>query len=354
MFRSGYRIVRIPGARKMSRVNRFRKWRSSFPIPVEGRRPELIRWVLLDGNRYAVILILLFVTFFSVFAIGSVWTFEMQNLLTETQAVQTVLSSFLGGIILLVSIVVSINSVVLSYDITAITAQEERIEGIIEFRRDLSQLADIDETPTDPESFLHVMAEAIQELVYALKDVEREADEEFIDDLTEYAETVAGTADELEDSLNRPHGGGFRPLWIGLETDYGPMMNSMRDFVSTYQDQLSEDKKDQLDELIQLFELFATGQQYFKTLYYSREIPDLSRTLLVTSLPAIIITVWSILAINAHSFPGFWLFDLPPLLTFVAATFTIALAPFVILTAYTLRIATVTRRTAALGPFVLR
>lgn len=338
----------------MNRVDRFEKLRSWFPIPIEGRSPELTRWFLLEGSRYAVIGSLLLLTFVSVLAIGSVWTFKMQNLLTETQAVQSVLVSFLGGIILLVSIVVSINSIVLSHDITAINAQEERIEGTIEFRRDIGRIADTDETPTDPKTFLHVMAEVIQERAHALKDVDREVDEEFSEDIKEYAEAIAETAHELEDSIDRPHGGEFKPLWLGLETDYGPMMNSMHDFTSTYRDQLSDDKKDQFDELIQLFELFATGQEYFKTLYYSREIPDLSRTLLITSLPAIIITVWSVLAINAHLFPNFWLFGLPPLLTFVAFTFTVSLAPFIILTAYTLRIATVTRRTAALGPFVLR
>lgn len=335
----------------MSQAKRIEKWRSWFPIPVEGRSPQLIQWILLDGSRYAVSLWLLVLTFVSTLAVGSVWTFEMQTLLTETQAVQTILVSFMSGIILLVSIVVSINSIVLSHDITAISNQEERIEGIIGFRRDVGQIASTDQTPTDPKSFLSVMAEVIQEQAHALQDVDREVDEEFSDDIEEYASKIGGITDELKRSLELSHGGEFRALWLGLEMDYGPMMNSMRDFVSTYRDQLSEDKEDQFEELIHLIELFATGQEYFKTLYYSREITDLSRTLLITSLPAIIITVWSILAINADLLPKFWLFGLPSLQTFVALSFTIALAPFIILTAYMLRVATVTRRTAVLGPF---
>jgi hypothetical protein len=69
--------------------------------------------------------------------------------------------------------------------------------------------------------------------------------------------------------------------------------------------------------------------------------------------PSIIVTVSAILAINAGIFPNFWLLGLPPLLTFVSVTFTIALIPFVVLTAHMLRVTTVARRTAAAGPFVL-
>ena len=79
----------------------------------------------------------------------------------------------------------------------------------------------------------------------------------------------------------------------------------------------------------------------------------LSRTLLIISLPAILVTVVTILAINANILPQIWILGLSPLLTFVAAAFTIALAPFIILTAYMLRVATVTLRASDTEPFVL-
>ena len=77
-------------------------------------------------------------------------------------------------------------------------------------------------------------------------------------------------------------------------------------------------------------------------------------TLLVVSLPSILVTAIAILAINANLLPDIWLFGLPPLLTFVAAMFTVALAPFLTLTAYMLRVATVAQRTAGTGLFSLR
>jgi len=74
--------------------------------------------------------------------------------------------------------------------------------------------------------------------------------------------------------------------------------------------------------------------------------------LLVISLPTILVVASSTLAIEAHLLPDFWLLDCP-LLTFVSLVITVALAPFVTLIAYMLRIATVAKRTASAGPFTI-
>lgn len=329
---------------------RLRRW---LPVPAGGQGIQLTRWLLLEANRLAATGILMAVTFVSILAAGSVWTFEIRRLLTETEAVQTVLNTFLGGVILLVSIVVSINSIFLSYDITPVGAQESRIEGTIEFRRELDQIVGSDESPTDPASFLQVMAEAIQERAEAMKAVTEDADQELAGDIEAHVESILETADSLEEALNRTEGAEFGILWLGFESDYGSFINRTRNLASRYHD-TSVESTDQFDDMIQVFELFATGQEYFKTLYYSREISELSRTLLIISLPSILITAVMILAINAGLLPNIQVFDLSPLLMFVAATFTIALAPYLVLTSYMLRVATVANRTAKIGPFTLR
>ncbi|RBI58611.1 hypothetical protein DMJ13_26135 [halophilic archaeon] len=338
----------------MSVIDDYESLRSWFPLPTRERGLKLGRWVLLEGNRYAVTAALLSVTFIAILVIGTVWTFQLQRLLTETSAVQSVLTAFLSGIILLVSIVVSINSIVLSYDITDISTQQDRIEKTMEFRREVGRIADGEESPSDPNTFLDLMSEVIHERAQALEDVTEGADEEFASDLLEYVESISDTATYLEQSLNRVTGGEFGVLWLGLEMDYGNLINRSRQITNSYSSQFSEDTDEQFDELLRALELFATGREYFKTLYYSREISELSRTLLLISLPATLVTATSILAINAGLLPDMWLLGLPPLLTFVAVTFTVALAPFVVLTAYMLRVATVARKTASAGPFVLR
>ena len=338
----------------MGVIDRLERLRSWAPIPTRERGFAPARWFLLEGNRYAVTGALLTVTFASILLIGSVWTFEMRLLLTETQAVQTLLNTILSGIILLVSIVVSINAIVLSYDITHVGKQEERIRSALEFRRDVGRMADVERSPTNPSSFLMVMAEVIQQRARDLEDVAEGADEEFAREVQQQIETTADTAAHLEESLEAVGGAEFGVLWLGLEMDYDTLLDRSLLIATTDSGSLSDAVDEQFEQLRQAFELFATGREYFKTLYYSREISQLSRTLLFISLPAILITATTILAINARLLPDIWMFGLPPLLTFVAATFTVSLAPFIVLTAYMLRVATVAYRTAAAGPFTVR
>lgn len=337
----------------MSLADRVYKWRDWFPVPVEGFAVKPGRWLLLEGNRHAVTVTLLTLTFASILLLGRFWTFEMQRLFAETNSVQTVLDSFLRGIILLVSIVVSINSIVLTYDITALSTQEERVEGTVEFRREIGRMMDTERSPTDPESFLELMTEVLRERTERLEAVADDIEGPPAAEIVEFIDGVENSLDELEDPLDRVGGAEFGVLWLGLEANFGGHLDELEALWVTHEDSFDEAKDERFEDLIEAFELFETGRQYFKTLYYSREISELSRTLLVISLPAILVTAWTILAIDAGTIPGIGLLGLPPLLVFLAAAFTVSLAPYIVLTAYILRTATVARRTASGGPFVL-
>jgi hypothetical protein len=337
----------------MSASDTIQGWREWFPVPTAGGRPWIVRWVLLEANRNAVAGALLTGVFAALVAMGTIWTFEMQRLLTETPAVQTILNTLLSGIILLVSIVISINSIVLSYDITSIETQEERIEGIMEYRQQIGEMTDREVSPTDPASFLEVMGEVIHDRAEALKEVSDGTDEEVAEEIEEYIGEVTGTVERLGGSFESATGAEFGVLWLGLDVDYGDHLDRSRALKTSYGTDMSESFGDRLDELVQAFELFAIGKEYFKTLYYSNEVAQLSRTLLVVSLPAILFNAGAILAINAELFPQMGIPGISPLLLFVAITFTISLAPYLILTSYMLRLATVARRTASAGPFSL-
>jgi hypothetical protein len=286
--------------------------------------------------------------------LGTVWPFEMRMVLTETQAVQTVLDTFMSGIILLVSIVVSINSIVLSYQISSLSVQRERIEEGLAFRRELAEITTAESGPTNPRSFLHTMTTVIQERAGRVAAEIGSVDAETAEMITRHLEDVVETTEYLDRSIEEVSEAQFGLLWLGLETDYSGEMDRSRRIATAHAADISEGSKARLEELIDAFELFAMGTEYFKTLYYSHEMSVLSRRLLVVSLPAILLTASTILAINAGLLPDVWIFGLPPLVTFVAAAFTIALSPYVVLTAHMLRLATVSIRTTSVGPLSLR
>jgi len=197
------------------------------------------------------------------------------------------------------------------------------------------------------------MAEIISERTDALRAVDGSdhPDEEFADRIETYVTRIERTVTNVSGSSSAVSGAEFGILWEGLTLDYGAFVDQSHALRREYDP--SETFRSELDDLLRAFKLFAIGKEYFKTLYYSREISDLSRTLLIVALPAILVNAYTILAINAGLLPSLSVFGLPPLLAFVALTFTISLAPYVILTAFMLRLATVARKTSATGPFSL-
>ena len=337
----------------MSVADHLQGLRDWVPVPLSGVRPRLIRWLLLEGNRYAVTGALLTFVFVAIMLIGTVWTFEMQRVLTETRAVETILNTLMSGVILLVSIVVSINSIVLSHDITSVGAQETRIQTVMDFRYDVGELTKMGKSPSDPGSFLKLMGDVVEERAEALVDAATGIDEEPAENIEQYVDSVRDTVGRLDKSVQNVSGAQFGVLWLGLELDYGRHLDRSRTLQSTYGEDFTDSVEERFDSLTHALEIFAVGKEYFKTLYYNQEISELSRSLLVISLPAILVNASAILAINAQLFPEVWIFGLPPLLSFVATVFTISLAPYIVLTSYMLRLSTVARRTTSAGPFSL-
>ncbi|WP_336136652.1 hypothetical protein [Natronomonas amylolytica] len=281
-------------------------------------------------------------------SISTFWTFEMQTLLTDTSTVQTILNTFLSGMILLVSIVVSINSIVLSHDMSSVTNQEDRVQGATQFRRDIGELTEDGENPSDPSSFLRAMSRIISTRAQALTNDLDGVEQKLIEDIEEYAASVSDAAEQLGE-VEETSGAEFAVLWKGIGFDYGSHIDRSRTLGSSHDDSL-----ERFDDLIKAFELFATGKEYFKTLYYTREVSQLSRTLLVVALPAILFNASAIIAINGDVLPDGAILGIPPLQTFVAVAFTVSIAPYLVLTAYMLRISTVARLTASGGIFSLK
>nr|WP_305883034.1 hypothetical protein [Halobellus rarus] len=337
--RSGNRVMSFDW-----RAIELRDW---FPVPYETTGFALKRWILLDANRLAVTGALLTSVFTTFLLLSTFWTFEIQTLLTDTRTVQTILNTLLSGMILLVSIVVSINSIVLSHDITSVENQENRIQGAIKFRRNLGDLTDNGENPSNPSSFLRAMSKTISARAQELTKELDGAEQDFVEDIEEFVTSVSEAAERLG-AVEETSGAEFAVLWKGIGFDYGSHIERSRTLDSS-----REASTERFDDLIEAFELFAIGKEYFKTLYYTKEVSQLSQTLLVVALPAILFNAATIITINGRVFPDGQILGIPVLQPFIAVAFTISFAPYLVLTAYVLRLSTVARLTASRGIFSL-
>lgn len=339
----------------MKLLRRLRKFRGWLPVPTSDGRIRIVRWILLEGNRIAVTGALLTLVFASLLLASSAWTFEMQRLLTETSTVENLLETFMAGMLLLVPLVVSINVITLSHDITSIEKQQDRLEGVMAFRSQVAALTPPDRRPSDPAAFLEGMSTIIQDRAQSLAEFVEKRDSEFADEVEQYTDDIFDAVAEFDDvQAARDQGARFGILWHGLEFEYGAYVDRGIILRKSHQYERSEEFAARLDDLIEGFQLFATGKEFFKSLYYTQELSRLSRILLVISLPSILLTATAILAISSRLLPDLWLFGIPPLQVFMSAVITMALVPYLLLTSYMLRLATVAIRTATGGPFWLK
>jgi len=306
---------------------------------------------MLDGSRIAVTGALLTLVFVSLLVIGTVWSFEMAVLLRETSTVENILNTFLSGIILLVSVVVSINSIFLSQDMTSVDQQKNRVEGIDEFWQRINKLSRSKKSPSNLRSFLEVVTATIEYNVDQISDSAADLDDEAA--VLEFAEETGETFDQIEWE-DESGGANYALLWLTLELNYGHLLDEANVLLAEATESHPESYTSSLEALIEAFQLFAVGREYFKTMYYTTEVSQFSRVLLIASLPTIVATSSAILAISAGLLPDVWLFNLPPLHSFVAATFTVALIPYIVLTSFVLRLSKVARLTNAEGLVSMR
>lgn len=303
-----------------------------------------VGWVLLFGNRRWIAALISALVFGSLLVVGTVWEFEMETLVTETRAVQTLFNTLLGGVILFVSVVLSINVAALSQEFRPLQVKQTQIEDSIDFQIELEELAGTGVSPPGLGAFLTFVLRAVRTETVTLR-----TRAEAIDDassrerLRSFVGRVEASLSRVEGRLDGDGGRVSRVLLAGLDFDYAEHINTARRIRAVDASVLDESARASLDRVIDILTVFAAGREYYATLYFKRELRNLSRDLLVLSLPVIVFTAYVLLAIDAGLFPSVTLPGVEPRLLYVTFAFVVALSPYVLLSSYMLRIVTVSK-----------
>ncbi len=154
----------------------------------------------------------------------------------------------------------------------------------------------------------------------------------------------------MSDSLQRAQFGTFDVLSAVLVLDYSWPLHEVRRIRATHE--VDGGTGEALDDVALALELFGTAREHFKTLYFRWELANLSRSMLYVAIPALAVTTAAVLYLDAGVVPGTSL-GVSNVVWVVSAAATVAILPFVTLLSYILRIATMAKRTLAIGPFVL-
>lgn len=317
-----------------------KEWAKDVPNPV-------VRWVFLTGSRLrvAAVLSLLFVVLASLLIeFGLVYVGPGSNLSTALS------SGMLSGLLTLLTVALSINQLILSRLFGSAGTLSDQLEGTLDYRSSVEEIADVAVSPNEPSAFLTFLADTLER---RLGDFQREVASTAVtfdagEDPEAYTSAVSAYADHLStaEEIDDP----FKVLLLVLGDDYAEHLDSTREFKARYGQRLQVEAVEALDDVLELLKAIATMRQFFKTLTLQQELARLSRELIYSGVPAVLVTYFLSLVYTSSS-------DMstaidPALLPIVTAVATgVILAPLAVLVASLLRIATVSLYSVSVGTF---
>ncbi|MFB6084776.1 MAG: hypothetical protein ABEJ94_11095 [Halorientalis sp.] len=311
-------------------------------------------WFMLDADRWVVTALISVTVFLGVVVFGMVSPVPASDLLAGGDPLETLFQAIIGATVTGVTLVLTLSQLVLSQEQGPVGDQRERMEGAMSFRRDVEDVIQEPVSPAQPSAFLRSLVKLTRRRAEAVQEAVDDIDDE---DLTEQVETFVDSLEEnaaaVGNNLEGAQFGEFDVVFSALNYNYSWKLYAARRIRAEYEAVLTEPATEAFDELVDALELFGPAREHFKTLYFQWELTNLSRTILFTAIPALIVAIGMLLFFDVAAVTTTTLGHTDALYL-VALSITISLLPFAILLSYILRIVTVTKRTLAIGPFVLR
>lgn len=310
------------------------------------RAIRLRDWLFLDVNRTV-----LAGGFLAVALAVFVWL-EVVGVIFPAQTQTSFLylfSSLAGGNITLVTIVITINQLVLARELRSPRELRTELQAAEDYRntvKDETHQATISE---QPQNFLQILTESTRHHVREIDVTTDEANGTAVDDeVTNLRSNLLAELDRIVTSLDQSGQGVFPALSTILNADFSTRLTHSRWIREVYADDISNTTRDRLQDLEDRLENLDIARQYLKTIFIQRELAGLSKQVTYTGFIA------EVVALSFLMYAGY-LSVRPPLLGqafVIPLSVTLSLAPLAILLSHVLRIATIAERTVAITPFL--
>ncbi|UIO99376.1 hypothetical protein Hbl1158_12690 [Halobaculum sp. CBA1158] len=310
-------------------------------------------WLLLEADRRVVVAGSALAVFGVLLAAGTLYG-PTAHALRSTDSVDTTFQGFLTATITGVTLVLTLNQLVLSQELGAVGDQRERMDEAMAFRSDAADLLDAPVSPARPAQFLRALVQVSADCAREVREAaDRAGDDEAAAAVDDLVSSLIGNAEEVSEGLDDARFGGFDVISSALNFNYSWKVFAANRIRATHGDALEGEGLEALDRLTDVLEMFGPAREHFKTLYFQWELINLSRAVLASALPALLVSTFMVAFFHAEAY-AVTLFGVGTLVPLVAAAATVATVPFLVLLAYVLRIATVTKHTLSIGPFILR
>lgn len=320
---------------------------------VGSRRARLRLYILLNVNRRLLAVILALAMFVVLVLLGVYAVPTFRQFMVEYAPTRYVFQAYVGALITGVTLVVSISLVVLSQEFGPLGEQRGRMSGSMGFRGDVEDIFDA-VSPPEPNSFLRALVENTTEKAEALEEAVADTEnDEFSEAVNQLTDDVIDNANVVSDELEDRSFGEYAVVKAALDYNYSWKIYQARRLQDRFGETMDHDTRRKLIDLIDILGFYGPAREHIKTLYFQWQLVDLSRGMLYLSVPALAITSALAMYLAPSSFPGAFL-GIDNLIWIVSAGMAVGALPFLFLTSFILRLMTITKRTLAVGPFILR
>ncbi|WP_049941575.1 hypothetical protein [Haloterrigena turkmenica] len=302
-------------------------------------------WFVVEGDRVAVAVLLSGV----ILALLVVLRWLGIISFTNPNSVTRVASGMIAGTFSLVTLVVSVNQLILSQEFSAAGRARDRLEGVIDFRRKVATTAMVPASPATPTRILELLVESIRHDAADLADAVENSDDEVREPITRYTNAVQKRTGRVDEVLEEGEFGSFTAISAAINYDEAWHLHVGTHLRGEYGDELSPTASERLDELIDSLKLFGVAREQLKTTYLQRELTRFSQLTIYWGVPSILSAILIGLLYGDFAGPSVSVAVLPFITT---GLIIVGLSPLSLLVSYILRTATVTRRTASVGPMV--
>jgi hypothetical protein len=303
------------------------------------------RWVFFEADRRYVVFPILVAVFATVALLGRFGLLSVANSSTGP----LLMSVFIAGNFTLISIVVTINQLVISREFGKPHSLRTRNDGIMDFRRDVADVVDRDVLPADPSEFVRSLLATVGDVAEELSDVDPRGDPTVARELERYASEVAEDAESMRRLLERTTFGTSEWITTVLRYRTAWQIHGAIRLRRTYRARLTEEQAETLDRLQAGLRQFGVARQYTQTLQMQYELAELSRVLLYIGVPSLVAPSLLMLTYRPNGEP---IFDGAILLGLYALAIAVSFAPLATLLAYVTRISSIVSRLPLVNPFI--
>ncbi len=310
-------------------------------------------WLTLSGNRLLVTLALLVIIYLGVLLVSVLFGGGLTAAIGSGDTIETLLSTLIGGIITGTTLVVTISQLVISQELGALGDQLSRMNNAMEFRKQSAQRLGT-AMPTTVAANCRLLLDGIESDARALDAaVSETATPSLAAAVNDYTNEVTEHAAIIQDDLETAEFGTFDVVASLLNFNYAMKLQALEQLEYDHAAELDETATASVERLITGLTRYGAFREHIKTLYFQWELMTLSRLILYVALVALCVVGGSLLFVGTDTITG-TIAGIETVLLVTAAVFTVGVSPFALLIAYILRIVTMTRRTLAIGPLVLR